>query len=59
MPYWYPTVRFAAWAEKENASDTQTVTNGLDSARLIDMALPFLKGFVSKLLPNLIDLKNR
>jgi hypothetical protein len=52
-------VRFAAWAEKENASDTQTVTNGLDSARLIDMALPFLKGFVSKLLPNLIDLKNR
>jgi hypothetical protein len=48
----------AAWAVKENNSDTQTVTIGLDSARLVVMALSFSNGFVSELLPNLIDIRN-
>jgi hypothetical protein len=52
-------VRFVAWAEKERASDTQTVTIGRDSARLIIMALFLSTGFVSELLLNLIDLKTQ
>jgi hypothetical protein len=51
-------VRFAAWAEKEKINDTQTVTNGRDSARLVVMASAFSIGFVAELLLNLIDLKN-
>jgi hypothetical protein len=39
----------AAWALKENARDTQTVTIDPDSARLIVMGPPFGKGFVSEL----------
>ncbi|CAI8962348.1 hypothetical protein EMIT0P74_70013 [Pseudomonas sp. IT-P74] len=52
-------MRFVAWAVKENASNTQTVTNGPDSARLVVMGLPFGKGYVSELRQKLIDLKNR
>ena len=44
--------------KKENISDTQTVTNGRDSARLVVMAAAFSIGFVAELLLNLIDLKN-
>jgi hypothetical protein len=48
-------VRFAAWAEKENNTDTQTVTIDLDSARLVVMALPSMRLNADAL--NLIDLK--
>jgi hypothetical protein len=51
-------VRFAAWAEKETSNDTQTVTNGRDSARLFVMAWAFSISFVAELLLKLIDLKN-